>query len=280
MTIAFAMQCYQEGLLTKEDTEGIELTFGNKEVLLILIEKIAHRDGLGDLLAEGSYLAAQKIGKGAEKFIHQVKKQEIPMHDPRVKTGVGLSYALADYGADHMKAPHDPFFKDKDSVGIKEMSGLGILEPVFPTDIGEKKVVLFKLLDIYWSLSNLLGVCNFGYVPRGLGTMEELLEIIRSTTGWRTTWFELMKVGERSINMARIFNYREGFDSKDDTLPEVFYHNFKGGPLDGQGAIDKKDFQKALRLRYELMGWNPDSGIPTPAKLIELNLDWLSNEVK
>jgi len=110
--------------------------------------------------------------------------------------------------------------------------------------------------------------------------MEELLEIIKSTTGWKTTWFELMKLGERSINMARIFNYREGFTSKDDILPEVFYHNFKGGPLDGQGAINKNDFEKAIKLRYELMGWNPDTGIPTPAKLIELGLDWLIDEAK
>lgn len=279
MTIAFAMQCYQEGLLTKEDTEGIDLTFGNKEALLILIEKIAHREGLGDLLSQGSYLVAQKIGKDAEKFIHQVKRQEIPMHDPRVKTGVGLQYALSDYGADHMKAPHDPFFKDQDSPGIKEMSGLGILEPISPADLGKKKVALFKLLDIYWTVFDILGVCDFGYVPRSVGTMEELLEIVRSVTGWRTTWFELMKAGERSINMARIFNYREGFTSKDDTLPEVFYHNFKGGPLDGQGAIDKEDFQKALRLRYQLMGWNPNTGIPSPTKLFELGLDWLVEEV-
>ncbi|MBC8500114.1 MAG: aldehyde ferredoxin oxidoreductase family protein, partial [Candidatus Atribacteria bacterium] len=280
MVIAFAMQCYQEGLLTKKNTGGIELTFGNKEAVLKTIEKIARREGLGDLLSQGSYFAAQKIGKGAEKFIHQVKGQEIPMHDPRVKTGVGLQYALSDYGADHMKAPHDSFFKEQDSVGIKEMKGLGILEPVSPIDIGEKKVTLFKLLDIYWTVFDILGVCDFGYAPRSVGTMEELLEIIRATTGWRTTWFELMKLGERSINMARIFNHREGFASKDDTLPEVFYHNFKGGPLDGQGAINKKDFEKAIKLRYELMGWNPDTGIPTSAKLIELDLDWLIDEVK
>ena len=280
MVIAFAMQCYQEGLLTKKDTGEIELTFGNKEALLILVEKIARREGLGDLLSQGSLLAAQKIGKGAEKFIHQVKGQEIPMHDPRVKTGVGLQYALSDYGADHMKAPHDSFFKDQDSVGIKEMKGLGILEPVSPIDIGEKKVTLFKLLDIYWTIFDILGVCVFGYAPRSVGTMEELLEIIKSTTGWKTTWFELMKLGERSINMARIFNHREGFTSQDDTLPEVFYHNFKGGPLDGQGAINKKDFEKAIKLRYELMGWNPDTGIPTSAKLLELDLDWLIYEVK
>jgi len=280
MVIAFAMQCYQEGILTKEDTDGIELTFGNKEAMLKMIEKISHREGLGDLLSQGSYLASQKIGKGSEKFIYQVKGQEIPMHDPRLKTGVGLQYALSDYGADHMKAAHDPFFKDQDSVGVVEMKGLGILEPVSPTNIGEKKVALFKLLDIYWTIFDILGVCDFGYVPRSVGTMEELLEIIRSTTGWKTTWFELMQAGERSINMARIFNLREGFTSKDDTLPEVFFHNFKGGPLDGQGAIDKEDFQKALRLRYELMGWGPDSGIPNPAKLIELGLDWLIDEVK
>ncbi|GAB4115596.1 MAG: aldehyde ferredoxin oxidoreductase family protein [Candidatus Caldatribacteriota bacterium] len=279
MTIAFAMQCYQEGILNKQDTGGIELSFGNQDAVLMLIEKIAKREGLGDLLAEGSYLASQKIGKGAQKYIHQVKRQEIPMHDPRVKTGVGLQYALSDYGPDHMKAPHDPFFKDQNSVGLKEMSGLGILEPVSPADLGEKKVALFKLLDIYWSLFNILGVCDFGYVPRSLGVLDELLEIIRSTTGWKTTWFELMKLGERSINMARIFNYREGFTSKDDTLPEVFFTHFSGGPLDGTGAIDKEQFQKALRLRYQLMGWNPDSGIPTSTKLIELGLDWLIREV-
>jgi len=280
MVIAFAMQCYGKGLLTKKDTGGIGLTFGNKEAVLKMIEKIAHREGLGDLLSQGSYLSAQKIGKGAEKFIHQVKGQEIPMHDPRVKTGVGLQYALSDYGADHMKAAHDPFFKDQDSVGVKEMKGLGILEPVSPTDMGQKKVALFKLLDIYWTVFDILGVCDFGYVPRSVGTMEELLEIICATTGWRTTWFELMQVGERSINMARIFNLREGFTSKNDTLPEVFFQDFKGGSLDGQGAIDKEDFQKAIKLRYELMGWNPDTGIPSTAKLIELGLDWLIDEVK
>jgi len=80
--------------------------------------------------------------------------------------------------------------------------------------------------------------------------------------------------------MTRIFNHREGFTAQDDTLPEVFYHNFKGGPLGGQGAINKKDFGKAIKLRYELMGWNPDTGITTPAKLIELGLNWLVGEVK
>ena len=139
---------------------------------------------------------------------------------------------------------------------------------------------MFKILDIYCSVFDILGVCDFGYIPRSVGTLSELLGIIQSATSWDVTWFELMRLGERSINMARFFNYREGFSSKDDTLPEVFFHNFKGGPLDAQGAIDKEDFQKALRLRYEMMGWDVNTGIPTEAKLIELGLDWLVSEVK
>jgi aldehyde:ferredoxin oxidoreductase len=103
---------------------------------------------------------------------------------------------------------------------------------------------------------------------------------IKKTDGWRTTWFELIKLGERSINMARIFNYWEGFTSKNDTLPEVFFHNFKSGPLNGQGAINKEDFQKAIKLRIEIIGCDANTGIPNPVKLIELGLDWFINEVK
>lgn len=245
-----------------------------------MVEKIVNRDGLGDILAEGSLRAARKFGKRAQNFIHQVKGQEIPMHDPRLKTGVALQYALASYGADHMKSPHDFLFADKNCWGIQEMSGLGILEPVSPKDMGYKKVQLFKKLSIYWSLLDILGICVFGYVPRSLGTMEELLEIIRSITGWRTTWFELMRLGERSINMARVFNLREGFSSKDDTLPEVFFQNFKGGPLDGTGAINREVFKRSLRLYYEIMGWDVNSGVPSPGKLIELDIDWLVNNLK
>lgn len=280
MVIAFAMQCFQEGILSKENTGGIKLNFGNKKALLQMVEKIVNRDGLGDILAEGSLRAARKFGKRAQNFIHQVKGQEIPMHDPRLKTGVALQYALASYGADHMKSPHDFLFADKDCWGIQEMSGLGILEPVLPKDMGYKKVQLFKKLSIYWSLLDILGVCVFGYVPRSLGTMEELLEIIRSITGWRTTWFELMRLGERSINMARVFNLREGFSSKDDTLPEVFFQNFKGGPLDGTGAIKREVFKRSLRLYYEIMGWDVNSGVPSPGKLIDLDIDWLVNNSK
>jgi len=281
MVIAFAMQCYEEGILNKKDTEGIELTFGNKDALLVMIEKIARREGLGDLLAEGSYITAKKIGKGSEKFIYQVKKQEIPFHDPRVKTGVGLQYALSPCGADHMKALHDPFFKDKDSWAMKELGGLNILETLSPTDISEKKVYLYKKLSIYHEVLDILGICKFFFgTSTTIGTMRDLIEIIYSITSWKTTWFELMIVGERSLNMSRIFNMREGFTVNNDNLPEIFYHNFTDGPLNGQGAINKRDFENSLRSYYEIMGWSRDAGTPTTAKLIELGLDCLVDGVK
>ena len=196
------------------------------------------------------------------------------MHDPRVKTGLALQNAFSDYGADHMKAPHDALFSNPDSPGLKEMSGLGILKPVGVTDLSYRKVALFKILDIYWSIFDILGVCYFGYVPRSLGTMDELLAIIRAITGWKTTWYELMKLGERTINMARLFNIREGFTAQDDTIPEIFFTNFTEGPLKGKGAIKREDFEEAKKLRYELMGWDKE-GKPGRAKLIELDLEWL-----
>jgi len=279
-TIAFAMHCFEEGIINKDDTDGLELKFGNKEAMLTLLEKIACREGFGNLLADGSQRAAEQIGKGAEKLLRVGKKQEIPMHDPRVKSGLGLQYALADYGADHIKAAHDPFFASKEAWGIKEMSGLGIYEPVPSTDIGDEKVKLFKRLEIFCSLIDVLGGCFFGWVPRGMGSLEELIDVVNAITGWRTSWYELMQVAERSTNMARIFNLREGLTAKDDTMPDVFYENFKGGKLDNTGAMDKKDFEKAIKTRYSIMGWDEKTSIPTKGKLIDLGLDWLVEEVE
>ena len=201
------------------------------------------------------------------------------MHDPRVKTGLSLQYALAAYGADHVKAAHDPFFVSKDAWGLKETAGLGIYEPVSSTDISDKKVILFKILDILSTLIDVLGACFFGWVPRGMGSLEELIDVVNAISGWRTSWYELMQVSERFINMSRMFNLREGFSSKDDTMPEVFYEHMKGGKLNNTGAINKEDFEKAVKTRYSLMGWDENS-IPTKGKLIDLGLDWLFEEVE
>jgi len=208
------------------------------------------------------------------------KKQELPMHDPRAKTGLGLQYAFSDYGADHQKACHDPYFANEDSWGVKEMGPLGIFEAISPADISEKKVNLFKKLDLYWSAFDILGICQFGWAPRGMGSLEELLDIINAITGWRTSWYELMRVAERSTNMARIFNLREGFSTKEDTMPEIFFENYKGGKLNGTGAIDREKFSKALKTRYQIMCWDENTSIPFKGKLTDLEIDWLLDEIK
>jgi len=277
--IAFAMHCFEKGILTKKDTYGINLKFGNKEAMLEMIKKIAFREkGLGNFLAEGTLRASRKIGKGSDKFIRQVKGQEIPMHDPRVKVGVGLQYALSTYGADHMKAPHDTYFQSFDSTGIKEIASLGFLEPLAVNDISKKKVKQFKLGELFVSLYDILNLCDFAFIPFNLGgKMEELLLIVKYITGWETSWYELLRVSERSINMAQIFNLREGFLPKDDAIPDIFYKDFEDGILKGTGAINKKAFSDALKYRYQIMGWDPITGKPSKGKLMDLDLDWLIN---
>ena len=117
-TIAFAMECFEHGLIGLDDTDGIDLRFGNAEAMLAMVEKIARRDGFGDLLAEGSLRAAEKIGGDAKYFAMQVKGQELPMHEPRGKYNIGMSYAISEIGADHLVVAHDPALANEDSLGV------------------------------------------------------------------------------------------------------------------------------------------------------------------
>ena len=276
MTIAFAMECYENDLLTKEDCDGLELEFGNEDVVLPLIKKIARREGIGDLLAEGSVRASQKIGPGAEEYVHHVKGQEIPMHDPRVKTGVGLQYSLASYGADHMKAPHDTDFALEDSYGLKSLKPLGLYDTVDPLSLEGDKLRLFYNLNIYWTLIDILGCCCFGYVPSGPVDLEQLQDLIKAVTGEFITYQELMDAAERSIDMAREFNYKAGFTVEDDSLADKFFEDFADGINEGELAIDREEFKEAVETYYEMMGWDNKTGRPRRSKLIKMGIEWIA----
>ena len=278
MTIAFAMECYENGLLTREDCDGLDLKFGNGEAALSLIDKIAYREGIGDLLAEGSKRAAEKIGQGAEKYVHHVKGQEVPMHDPRVKTGVGLQYALASYGADHMKAPHDTDFVSEEKHGFKSLKPLGLEKPVDPLSLSDDKVRLFYTLEVYWTLIDILGCCCFGYVPGGPVSLEQLLELIKAVTGEHISLKELMDAAERSIDMARVFNNKIGLTREDDRLADKFFEDFADGPLKGTGGIDRKEFERAVELYYRMMGWDPQTLEPERSKLAKMGITWISSD--
>ena len=271
--ISFAMECYEKGILTKRETSGLELQFGNTEAMLRMVEMIGEREGIGDILADGMLSAAEKIGKGAEDYAIHVKGMPVPFHEPRGKIGVGLGYAVSATGPDHMEYPHDPFWATE--AGIALLRPLGIFEPVDVFDLGPQKVRIFVYLQQYWNLLNSLGVCMFTAKPFGTQTLNGIVDYVKAVTGWETSLFDLLKVGQRHANMARIFNLREGFTARDDTLPDRFFRPMEGGTLKGK-KINREEFSKGLGTYYEMMGWDPETGVPKKAKLAELDLDWLS----
>ncbi|HID87440.1 MAG TPA: aldehyde ferredoxin oxidoreductase [Anaerolineae bacterium] len=269
--IAFAMECYEHGILTRDEADGIELTWGNADAVIQMIHKIARREGIGDLLAEGVKRAAARLGRGAERFALHVKGQELPMHEPRGKPGLAIAYAVSPTGADHMEAPHDPAFESFGNFP-HAFSQLGLLEPLDRMGLGPEKVRAFFYTQMVWSLYNSIGMCDFVGVPIGALTLERLRDYVNAVTGWDMSLFELMKVGERANTMARLFNLREGFTAADDTLPQRLFEPLQRGRLAGQ-ALDREAFARALRLYYQMAGWD-EEGVPTPAKLAELGLTW------
>ncbi|MGE5620777.1 MAG: aldehyde ferredoxin oxidoreductase family protein [Sphingomonadaceae bacterium] len=270
-SIAFAMECFENGLLTERDTDGLRLTFGNAEAMVRMVEMIAQRRGLGDLLAEGVKRAAAKIGRGAERFAMHVKGQELPMHEPRLKAGLGVGYALSATGADHVHNIHDPMYAGP-GAPLERVKSMGILSPLPVHDISERKMRVFYYDGIWRYLTNSLVTCIL--VP---WTPAQVTEMVNAITGWNSTFLEIHKVGERSITLQRLFNLREGFTAADDSLPQRLFQPFERGPLAGHG-MDERLHREALVTLYGMLGWTAD-GVPTPAKLAELNLSWAAGAV-
>jgi aldehyde:ferredoxin oxidoreductase len=266
-TIAWAMECYEDGLITSSDTGGLELRFGNAEAMVQLVEQIALREGFGDILADGSYRAAERIGGGARSRVMHVKKQEIPMHEPRIKYGLDIGYAISPTGADHNHNIHDYMFETQTS--IASIESLGIHKPLRSEDLSPAKVRLIKRWINARMFDNCVGLCNLtGY---GLHAKRE---IVSAATGWDYSLFEMQETGERVLDMARVFNFRCGFRAEDDTPPSRFFAPLKGGPSEGK-RIPKGEFERALCLYYDMMGWDHQTGAPLPWKLHELGLGWL-----
>lgn len=275
MTIAFAAECFEKRIIKKADTGGLELRFGDPDQVIRLLEMIARREGFGDLLAEGLARMAVRFGVEETPLNLSVKGQEVPMHDPRVKVGVGLGYATCTYGADHMNAAHDTYFTDEDSFSFQSVKSLGIYRAMRPTETGTEKVRSYATLDMLWKVMDALGLCVFGFAPRGMMTIDEMLSCLNAVTGWHASLFELMKSAERASIMARAFNFREGFLPRDDILPKRFFDPKPDGPDAGCRPFLPDAFNQAVKLLYEVMGCNPETGRPGRGKLIELGLSWV-----
>jgi aldehyde:ferredoxin oxidoreductase len=272
-TIAFAMECFEHGLIGLKDTDGIELRFGNADAMLAMIEKIALRQGFGNVLAEGSKRAAQVIGGEAPLFAMQVKGQELAMHEPRGKYNVGLGYAISEIGADHLLVAHDTMLTNPDSVSFKGAQGLGIQQAQPPRAFTEEKTGHFYTLERWTSFEKVSGLCFFGPAPRSFIQPNDVVEAVHATTGWDVDMNEILRMGERATNMARVFNAREGFSRKDDALPERLFQGLENGALQGQ-PMPHDEFDQALTRLYIIKGWDAQTGMPSRERLKSLSLDW------
>ena len=273
-TIAFAMECFEAGLIGLEDTSGIDLHFGNIESMLKMIDLIARREGFGDLLAEGSKIAAQQIGQGSLDFTIQVKGEELAMHDPRGKVGVGLGYAVCETGADHLVTVHDPSLANPESFTFKAARLISDrIVPLPPRELSPQKAANYLVFEKWVSFGKSVGLCFFGPAPRSYMLLPDVIDAVRCASGWDMPVEEMLAIGERGTDLARIFNLREGFTPADDTLPPRLFSPLENGPLCGV-SISRAEFATALAALYEYKGWDAVTGIPTPEKLRTLGIEW------
>lgn len=276
-TISWAFEAFNQGKLTLEDTDGLDLTWGNAASMVALTEKIAKRDGFGDLLAEGSERAAKKIGRGTEAYLITFKGQEAPAHMPRVKRSLAVIYATNPYGADHQVHEHDPAFEDDFEYYEDRMAVLGFTEGTEPRSLGAEKIRFAIEGQRMYSAMDSLNLCQFVYGPAWqLYGPNDMVELVRTVTGWEDiTFAELQKVGERRVNMMRAFNAREGLDRRNDVIPEKLFKPLKGGTSDGW-KLDRDEVNVAMDLYFEFCGWDVETGNPTQSKLDELGLEWIA----
>ena len=269
------MDCYEHGILTKAETGGLDLRFGNAAAMVEMVQQIAERQGLGALLGEGVKRAADQLGSAAVALAVHCKGQEFPAHVPQAKRSLALIYAVNPFGADHMSHDHDPnFTPETDPDTLARQSEMGLLTPLPKRDLSNGKVKFALTTEYAYSLLDCLGTCQFVWGPSWqLYDMNQLVELVQAVTGWRTSLHELMLVGQRRLNMMRYFNAREGFTSAEDVLPPKMFVPLVGGATDGV-AVTHEEFESARSMYYELAGWDSE-GRPGAARLRQLDLDWL-----
>ena len=278
-TIAFAMDCYEHGIIAQQDTGGIELKFGDPDAMLAILKLMVDQEGFGAILSEGSAKAAQKIGRGAEEFVVAVKGSELPAHMPQVKRSLSVIYAVNPFGADHQSSEHDPMYtpakEGEANFYLPRLAKLGLTNPQRGKAMNPDKVKFAFETQKNYSFLDTADLCQFVWGPAWtLYGPEEMVEFMRAVTGWDVTLEEVQKIGERRINMMRAFNAREGIGRDKDTLPKKLFKPLKGGRSDGL-FIPKEELESALDTYYELAGWDKATGNPTKEKLHELGLEWV-----
>ena len=276
--IAFAMDCYEHGILKPEMCDGLELRFGNNDVLIPLIEKICHREGyLGNLLAEGSKKAAEILGNGAEKFSIEVKGNPLPAHMPQVKKILALHYAVNGYGADHCSCTGDGTLDEatyESKAGRDGNFGQTIYNSCESWDtLDWVKTQAAVQGNRGSTLTDMLGCCGMAWGITGTFDFFDMQYCVNAVTGWKMTQYEMMRSGQRVVNLMRVFNQREGFTKADDWLPERMFEPFQAeGPSKGK-CVSREDLRKCIDLYYDMQGWD-ENGFVRDGTLYDLDIKW------
>lgn len=261
-TIAFAIECYENGLITKEDTDGIELTWGNHAAIVAMTEKLVKREGFGDILADGSKVAAEKIGRGSEKYTVHIQGQEVSMHDPKYSFPYGTTYVTDATPARHTQ-------------GSEAIMPAGLPRPAFDRKSFAGRGEAHRMGSSMHHVMNCSGMCYFMYVV--LSSVNALPEFLSAITGWDVTIDELLKTGERISNIRQAFNIREGINMLQFKVPERVLGTppQKEGPLVGV-TLDEDTMVKEY---LEVMDWDTKTARPSKKKLLELGLDDVAKEL-
>src|SRR4026208_476935 len=275
-TIAFAIECFEKGVITKEQTGGLELKFGDADAMLKALEMMLNAEGeFGKTLGMGSERAAKVWGNGADEYLITVKGAEAPAHMPQAKRSLGLIYAVNAFGADHQSSEHDPYYEEGVAdLNLNRLKMIGLGDPQPGYSLTTEKVRFAYLTEVFYSMLDSLELCQFVFGPAWtLYGPAETVEMINAVTGWDVTVEELMTVGERRLNLFRTFNAREGLDRKDDKLPKKFFKALGGaGPTAGI-ALTHEEIESAKDEYYKLAGWT-HNGIPTSQTMERLDIAW------
>ncbi|MEM1539304.1 MAG: aldehyde ferredoxin oxidoreductase family protein [Candidatus Bathyarchaeia archaeon] len=263
-TIAFAMECYEKGILTKKDTGGIDLRWGDSDALIELLKKMCLREGIGDLLADGAKWAAGKIGRGAERFSMDVCGEMVPMHDPRFDVGWGLNYVLDPEAAKHTRGQLTAFQLNVNPILAGVLDAPKVIDR---HDTSERRVQLSTASSAWAKSVFSAGLCLLGSDALG----HPLHEVLNAVTGWNLSPKDLITTGIRINTLFHAFNLREGWKPSHYTLPP----RIAGNPPLPEGALKgiTIDFEKLKKYYYKAMGWNPETGEIPNEKLKELGLE-------
>ena len=269
-TVAFAIECFENGLLSRDDTDGLELTWGNSEDIIKLVKKMINRDGFGDILADGCKRASEKISKGSEKYAITSLGQELGMHDSKFMSSLGLSFAF-----DPTPGRHTTSSIDMVAMGPIARNDLieGFIIPKNFRKMGDERFETHMLINSLSQFSNSLGLCMF----LSMFSKYPLIELIKAATGWDISVEELIKIGIRIQTLRQAFTIREGVILAENELPgrAIGDPPFESGPHQGKTIDYKSDYQGFC----EKMGWNPKNGYPLKDTLINLNLDFVVKDL-